>query len=276
MAGKCGILPFDLAGTFAGGVSEYRLHRLIDDGVLARKEEGLDADQFFVALAQQEEVRSRSREPARAWRGISTEDGSARLLRVFAPGFLEVCAAEVSAERLSGLDYDAAIRGAIIEGSGEYEAAAAIEAAIWPRFGDPAAARLEDLKQVARAIATSWPRILLWRDPPDWRDNSGSSPVVAGFYPSPRVALETALSMKRWTIHLGRDQLIDHARSDQILAGLRFWADRAPHFNPRCDGAANDLTGAAIDLFDKAMAHIRRTAGQFFDVYADRCGRATC
>jgi hypothetical protein len=82
--------------------------------------------------------------------------------------------------------------------------------------------------------------------------------------------------MRRWTIYLGRDQLVDHARSDQILAGLRFWADRAPHFNPRCDGVANELTGATIDLFDKAMAQLRRTAGQFFDFYADRCGRATC
>jgi hypothetical protein len=56
----------------------------------------------------------------------------------------------------------------------------------------------------------------------------------------------------------------------------RFWADRAPNFNPRCDGVGNELTGATIDLFDKAMAQIRRTAGQFFDFYADRCGRATC
>jgi hypothetical protein len=96
------------------------------------------------------------------------------------------------------------------------------------------------------------------------RDNSGASPSVAGFYPSTRGALETALSMKRWTIHLGRDRLIDHATSDQILAGLRFWADRAPNFNPRCDGVANGLRGASIDLSDGAMAQIRRTAGQFF------------
>ena len=92
----------------------------------------------------------------------------------------------------------------------------------------------------------------------------GRSPVVAGFYPSPRVALETALSMRRWTIYLGRDQLIDHARSDQILAGLRFWADRAPHFNPRCDGVANGLTGATIDLFDKAMAQISKNCRAVF------------
>jgi hypothetical protein len=269
MVGKRGILPFAEARLFAGGISDYRLHRLIEDGTLARKEDGLDADQFFVALAQQKEVRNRPREPAKP-------DGSAKLLLAFTPGFLEVWAAGKSAERLPGVDYDAAIRDAIVEGSGEYGAAAAIEAAIWLRFGDPAAARLEDLKQLARVIATGWPKILLWRDPPDWRDNSGRSSAVAGFYPSPRVALEAALSMRRWTIYLGRDQLIDHARSDQILAGLRFWADRAPHFNPRCDGVANELTGATIDLFDKAMAQIRRTAGQFFDFYADRCGRATC
>jgi hypothetical protein len=221
-------------------------------------------------LAQLEEIRGRSVKAG------CREDGSARLLLAFTPGFLEVWAAGVSAERLPGLYYDVAIRDAIVEGSGEPAAAAAIEAAIWLRFGDPAAVRLEDLKQLARVIAAGWPKILLWRDPPDWRDNSGSSPSVAGFYPSPRAALETALSLRRWTIHRGRDQLIDHARSDQILAGLRFWADRAPHFNPRCDGVGNELTGATIDLFDKAMAQIRRTAGQFFDFYADRCGRATC
>lgn len=270
MVGKCGILPFELARLFAGGISDYRLHRLIEDGTLARKEDGLDAEQFFVALKQQEEIRGRSAKAGRR------EDGSARLLLAFTPGFLEVWEAGLSAERLPGLDYDVAIRDAIVEGSSDPAAAAAIEAAIWLRFGDPAAARLEDLKQLARVIATSWPKILLWRDPPDWRDNSGRSPVVAGFYPSPRVALETALSMKHWTIYLGRDQLIDHARSDQILAGLRFWADRAPHFNPRCDGVANGLAGATIDLFDKAMAQIRKTAAQFFDFYADQCGRATC
>jgi hypothetical protein len=251
MVGKCGILPFELARLFAGGISDYRLHRLIEDETLARKEDGLDADQFFVALAQRERDRSRVK--------VRREDNSARLLLAFTPGFLEVWEAELSAGRLPGLDYDVAIRDAIAEGS-----------------SDPAAARLEDLKQLARVIATGWPKILLWRDPPDRRDNSGRSPVVAGFYPSPRVALETALSMKHWTIYLGRDQLIDHARSDQILAGLRFWADRTPHFNPRCDGVGNELTGATIDLFDKAMAQIRRTAGQFFDFYADRCGRATC
>jgi hypothetical protein len=268
MVGKRGILPFELAQLFAGGISDYRLHRLIEDEALARKEDGLDADQFFVALAQQERDRSRVK--------VRQEDNSARLLLAFTPGFLEVWEAGLSAERLPGFDYDVAIRDAIVEGSSDPAAAAAIEAAIWLRFGDPAAARLEDLKQLARVIATGWPKILLWRDPLDWRDNSGRSPVVAGFYPSPRVALETALSMKHGTIYLGRDQLIDHARSDQILAGLRFWADRAPHFNPRCDGVANELTGATIDLFDKAMAQLRRTAGQFFDFYADRCGRATC
>ena len=268
MVGKCGILPFELARLFAGGISDYRLHRLIEDETLARKGDGLDADQFFVALAQQEEVRSRVT--------VRRQDNSAKLLMAFTPGFLEVWEPGLSTERLPGLDYDVAIRDAIIEGSGDPDAAAAIETAIWLRFGDPAAARLEDLKQLARVITAGWPKILLWRDPPDWRDNSGRSPVVAGFYPSPRVALETALSMKRWTIQLGRDQLIDHARSDQILAGLRFWADRAPHFNPRCDGVANGLTGATIDLFDKAMAQIRKTAGQFFDFYVDQCGRATC
>ena len=60
MAGKCGILPFELARLFAGGISDYRLRRLIEDETLARKEDGLDADQFFVALAQQEEIRGRS------------------------------------------------------------------------------------------------------------------------------------------------------------------------------------------------------------------------
>ena len=67
MAGKCGILPFDQARLFAGGVSDYRLRRLIDyrlrrlieDGALVRREDGLDADQFFVALALQEEIRKR-------------------------------------------------------------------------------------------------------------------------------------------------------------------------------------------------------------------------
>jgi hypothetical protein len=268
MVGKRGILPFAEARLFAGGISDYRLHQLIEAGTLARKEDGLDADQFFVALAQQERDRSRVK--------VRREDNSTRLLLAFTPGFLEVWEAGVSAGRLPGLDYDVAIRDAIVEGSSDPAAAAAIEAAIWLRFGDPAAARLEDLKQLARAIAVSWPKILIWRDPSDWRDNSGRSPGVAGFYPSPRVALETALSMKHWTIYLGRDQLIDHARSDQILAGLRFWTDRTPHFNPRCDRVANELTGATIDLFDKAMAQIRRTAGQFFDFYADRCGRATC
>ena len=170
---------------------------------MVRKGDGLDADQFFVALAQQEEVRGRSREPVK----VRREDGSARLLLAFTPGFLEVWEAGLSTERLPGVDYDAAIRHAIVEGSGDYAAAASIETAIWLRFGDPAAARLEDLKQLARSIAASWPKILLWRDPPDWRDNSGRSPIVAGFYPSPRAALETALSMKRWTIQLGRDRV---------------------------------------------------------------------
>ena len=48
----------------------------------------------------------------------------------FTPGFVEVWKAEASAERLPGVDYDTAIRAAIIEGSGDYGAAAAIEAAI--------------------------------------------------------------------------------------------------------------------------------------------------
>ena len=169
MVGKCGILPFELARLFAGGISDYRLHRLIEDETLARKEDGLDAEQFFVALKQQEEVR-------RPRVKVRREDGSARLLLAFTPGSLEVWEAGVSAERLPGLDYDTAIRDAIVEGSSDPAAAAAIEAAIWLRFGDPAAARLEDLKQLARVIATGWPKVLLWRDPPNWRDNSGRRP----------------------------------------------------------------------------------------------------
>ena len=277
MVGKRGIVPFDLARTFAGGVSEDRLHRLVDDGVLTRKEDGLDADQFFAALARQEEVRRRPPAPFRVERAVSTEDGASRLFKTFSPGFADYWAAGVSSDRLPGVDYDAAIRQAIIEGSGEYsEAAPAIEAAIWLRFGDPAAVRLEDLKQAARAIATGWPKIVVWRYPPDWRARSVRNPSTVGYYHSPRAALETALSMKHWTVYLGRSSLIDHATSDQILADLRFWADRTAHFNPRCDGVANGFTGVTIDLFDKAMAQIRKTAGQFFDFYVDVCGRATC
>ena len=119
MVGKCGILPFELARLFAGGISDYRLHRLIEDETLARKGDGLDADQFFVALAQQEEVRSRVT--------VRRQDNSAKLLMAFTPGFLEVWEPGLSTERLPGLDYDVAIRDAIIEGSGDPDAAAAIE-----------------------------------------------------------------------------------------------------------------------------------------------------
>ena len=142
MVGRCGILPLELARLFAGGISDYRLHRLIEDKTLARKEDGLDADQFFVALAQQERDRSRVK--------VRREDNSARLLLAFTPGFLEVWEAGCRPGVCLGLDYDVAIRDAIVEGSSDPAAAAAIEAAIWLRFGDPAAARLEDLKQLAR------------------------------------------------------------------------------------------------------------------------------
>ena len=73
----------------------------------------------FVALAQQKEIRGRSVKAGRR------EDGSARLLLAFTPGFLEVWEAGLSAERLPGLDYDVAIRDAIIEGSDDPAAAAA-------------------------------------------------------------------------------------------------------------------------------------------------------
>src|SRR5260370_37366971 len=121
MGGKWGILPFERARLFAGGISDYRLDRLIEDETLARKEDGLDADQFFVALARQEEIRGGSVKAGRR------EDGSARLPLAFTPGFLEVWEAGLSAERLPGLDYDVAIRAAIAEGSSDPAAAAAIE-----------------------------------------------------------------------------------------------------------------------------------------------------
>jgi hypothetical protein len=38
----------------------------------------------------------------------------------------------------------------------------------------------------------------------------------------------------------------------------------------------NGLSGSTIDLFDKVVARSRRTAGQFFDFYADQGGCATC
>jgi hypothetical protein len=123
MNAKAGILQLDQDRAFAGGIDEYRLQRLIEDRVLVRKEDGLDATQFFSALARQEEVSERLREPRRA------EDSSARFMLAFTPG--------ASAERLPGVDYDAAIRNAVAEGSGDYQAVAAIEACVLVRAFRP-------------------------------------------------------------------------------------------------------------------------------------------
>ena len=103
----------------------------------------------------------------------------------FTPGFVDVWEAGVSAERLPGVDYDTAIRRAITEGSNEWgDAVAAIEAAIWLRFGDPASARLEDLKQVARAIATNWPRICFGGIPLTGGTIRGAVRAPPGFTPT--------------------------------------------------------------------------------------------
>jgi hypothetical protein len=192
MAGKCGILPFMLARLFAGGISDYRLRRLIEDETLARKEDGLDADQFFVALAQQEEIRDRSGKAGRR------EDRSARLLLAFTPGFLEVWEAGGVSRAFAGLDYDVAIRDAIVEGSGDPAAAAAIEARYLAavrrsnrrKAGGPEAIGSGHRHRLAERSALAGPSRLAGQ--------FGSGPSVAGFYPSARAALETALSLRRW------------------------------------------------------------------------------
>lgn len=264
------ILPFNQAQDFAG-VSDYKLQKLIDAGELVRRGDGLDAPQFFAALARQDEICNR---PA----GASIATGSPRLLLALVPGFAEVHSVETSSERLPGVDYDSAIHQAIRAGAKVFDDStiAAITKVIWLSYGDPARLRIGDLKLAASLIAGHWPSLQLWRDPPCWRDNSPPSSTTMEFYPSLRAALEAALSLKRWTIHLGRGQVFGAAASERILSTMRFWADRVPNFNPRADGVANGLQGSTIDLFDRAMADLRRWAGQFYDVYVDHYGRGTC
>ena len=265
------------------GLPEGRLERLIHDGALPCEEGGIDSNVLNAAIRKQDAIRRQLANAPAPWQTPANPHvaplptGDMGVIEL-APGRVTLWGVQPQG-RLPGVDYEKPIRETIRSAARNDELAAIVEATIWREMGDPAQLRLDELRDLAETLATSWTALSIRFTPFDWRDRRDCERQTPGLFLRPRQALEAALTLPErlgWTISRSGKQLLTDWQSQSIMTKLNFWADRIPGFNPRADGVSNGLAGASIDLFDKAMAEIRSSAGLFYDGFIDTVGRATC
>ena len=214
------------------GLPEGRLERLIHDGALPCEEGGIDLNVLNAAIRKQDAFRRQLANAPAPWQTPANPHvaplptGDMGVIEL-APGRVTLWGVQPQG-RLPGVDYEQAIRETIRSATRNNELAAVVEATIWREMGDPAHLRLDELRDLAEILATSWTALSIRYTPLDWQDRRYNEHQTPGLFLRPRQALETALTLPErlgWTISRGGKESAhrlakpDHRDDAEFLGG---------------------------------------------------------